>query len=77
MDNGLLGAEDNRTVSSSESRPQACPASYPSEISCGAPVESKTCLTDLLRGYPIGALLSWTVEPSTASNFKFYECMRR
>lgn len=29
----------------------------------------------IMRGYPIGAFLSWTVEPSTASNFKFYEFM--
>lgn len=29
----------------------------------------------IMRGYPIGAFLSWTVEPNTASNFKFYEFM--
>ncbi|MBB3040119.1 GmrSD restriction endonuclease domain-containing protein [Hoyosella altamirensis] len=29
----------------------------------------------IMRGYPIGAFLSWTIEPSTARSFKFYEFM--
>jgi hypothetical protein len=30
----------------------------------------------ILRGYPIGSFLSWQVEPSTASQFRFYGFMR-
>ena len=42
-----------------------------------SPRQIENLFDSLMRGYPIGALLSWTVEPSTAASFKFYEFMRK
>lgn len=42
-----------------------------------SPRQIENLFDSLMRGYPIGALLSWTVEQATAANFKFYEFMRR
>lgn len=36
----------------------------------------ETLFDSLLRGYPIGSFLSWTVEKETAKQFKFYDFMR-
>lgn len=36
----------------------------------------ETLFDSLMRGYPIGSLLSWSVKPGTAAQFKFYDFMR-
>ena len=36
----------------------------------------ETLFDSLMRGYPIGSFLSWTVDAETAKQFKFYDFMR-
>lgn len=36
----------------------------------------ETLFDSLMRGYPIGAFLSWTVEQETAKKFKFYDFVK-
>lgn len=42
-----------------------------------SPRQIENLFDSIMRGYPIGSLLSWTVEPETAQKFKFYEVMRQ
>lgn len=41
-----------------------------------SPRQIENLFDSIMRGYPIGSLLSWTVEPEVAERFKFYEFMR-
>ena len=36
----------------------------------------ETLFDSLMRGYPVGSFLSWTVDAETARQFKFYDFMR-
>lgn len=40
------------------------------------PAQATALFDSLLRGYPIGSLLSWHVEPDTAKQFRFYGFMK-